>query len=141
MKKLYRSSVLAVLFALFAACLTAVCDAQGTNPGIIPPEAKYAGRSSGEWTAAWWQWALGIPEAQNPVEDTTGEFCAVGQSGPVWFMGSSFGNSIARSCTIPAGKALFLPVFPWIFGAGVGDCGGSDCVVDTLRASAAAAAE
>jgi hypothetical protein len=27
-----------------------------------------------------------------------------------------------RSCTIPAGKAVFMPVFNWIFGAGVFDC-------------------
>src|SRR5437899_92484 len=112
MKKLHCSSGLAVLLALFAVSLSAVTHAQGNNPGIVPPEANYAGRSAGEWTAAWWQWALGIPEAQNPVEDTTGEFCAVGQSGPVWFMGSSFTNCIARQCIRDADKSLFLPVHP-----------------------------
>ena len=141
MLKQNRSIAVATLCAFFAVSFSRTVGAQEKNGGILPPQTKYAGLSYGEWTAAWWQWALGIPEAINPVEDTTGEFCAVDQSGPVWFMGSSFGNSIERSCTIPAGKALFLPVFPWIFGAGVGDCSGPDCVVDTLRASAAAAAE
>ena len=27
-------------------------------------------------TAEWWQWALGAPATVNPVDDTTGEFCA-----------------------------------------------------------------
>src|ERR1044071_3967152 len=136
-----RSFVLAILLVLFAPSLNGGAKAQGTTPGISPPQSHPYGKTYGEWTAAWWQWALSIPEAINPVEDATGEFCAVGQSGPVWFTGSTFGNSIERSCTIPAGKALFLPVFPRIFGGVLGDCSAPDCVVDTLRASAAAAAE
>src|SRR5580765_5316103 len=49
------------------------------NPGIAPPNSNPQGHSYGEWTALWWQWALSIPEAINPLEDTTGQFADVGQ--------------------------------------------------------------
>jgi len=75
--------------------------------------------------------------------DTTGEFAGVGQSGPVWFLAGTFGDSVSRSLTIPAGKAIFFPVNNWIFGAVANDCEpsvpGVTCDVPTLRAAAAAA--
>ncbi len=46
----------------------------------------------------------------NPVEDNTGKFCGLGQSGPVWFLAGTFGGTVERTCTIPAGKALFYPL-------------------------------
>src|SRR4030081_3634226 len=65
----------------------------------------------GQWSARWSQWALAIPKGTNPLLDTTGAKCAVGQGGPVWFLAGTFGSgSVSRSCTVPAGKALFFPV-------------------------------
>jgi hypothetical protein len=113
------------------------------NPGVLPPQSHPHGKTYGEWTAAWWQWALSIPEAQNPVADTPGEFADVGQSGPVWFLAGTFGNSAERTVTIPAGKTIFFPVVNWVFGAAVFDCDptvpGVPCDVPTLREKAAAA--
>ncbi|MGB7815203.1 MAG: hypothetical protein WBL28_02495, partial [Methylotenera sp.] len=40
----------------------------------------------------------------------------------VWLLAWSFGTSVNKSCKIPAGKAIFTPVYNWIFGAGVYDC-------------------
>ncbi len=115
----------------------------GQNAGIVPPGSTSYGHSYGEWTEIWWQWALSIPAANNPVLDSTGEFAGVGQSGPVWFLGSTFGGSERRTFTMPANKAVFLPVYQWIFGACVGDCRPSNpgvkCDVAALQASAAAA--
>jgi hypothetical protein len=102
------------------------------------------GKSYGQWAVAWWQWAFSIPAANNPVLDSTGVFAGVGQHGPVWFLGGSFGDSSERTLTIPAGKAIFMPVHQWVFGASVFDCEPSNpgvpCDVPTLRAAAAAAA-
>ncbi|MBI4821912.1 MAG: hypothetical protein HY791_36980 [Deltaproteobacteria bacterium] len=43
--------------------------------------------------------------------DTDGHNCAVGQSGKIWYVTGSFGGGpITRSCTIPSGKGLFLPI-------------------------------
>jgi len=42
-----------------------------------------------EWSAAWWQWALSIPTASNPLFGKTDD-CNIGQPGPVWFIGGIF---------------------------------------------------
>ena len=113
------------------------------NPRILPPQSHPFGKTYGQWAAAWWQWAFSIPEARNPVADTTGEFAGVGQTGPVWFLAGTFGNSAERIVTVPKGKFIFMPVHNWIFGAGVFDCDptvpGVPCDVPTLREKAAAA--
>jgi hypothetical protein len=116
----------------------------GGNPGILPIGSHPYGKTYGEWTAAWWQWGLGVPAANNPILDTTGASAGADQSGPVWFLGSTFGGSVERTLTIPAGKGIFMPVYQWIFGSCAGDCDPSNpgvpCDVPTLQASAAAAA-
>jgi len=62
--------------------------------------------------AQWWQFMSSIPAAENPLSDTTGEKCAVGQRGDMWFLGGVFAISgtVTRECTIPKGKRLFVPV-------------------------------
>jgi len=84
---------------------------------VVDPNAVAYGRTYGEWSAAWQQWALSVPVANHPLFDN-GD-CSVGQSGPVWFLGGKFcaiGNpncgtsNVVRSCTIPAGKALHVAV-------------------------------
>lgn len=115
------------------------------QPGIIPIQSHPYGQTYGQWAVRWWQWALSIPASSNPVADTSGEFAGVGQSGPVWFLAGTFGNSVERTVTIPAGKGIFLPIHNWIFGAIAGDCDPSNpgvpCDVPTLQAAAAAATE
>ena len=116
-----------------------------SNPGILPPNSTPYGRTYGEWTARWWQWAMSVPADRNPLTDATGEFSGEGQSGPVWFFAGTFGNSVERTCTVPPGKAIFMPVYNWVFGAGAFDCDpsvpGVPCDVPSLRASAAANTE
>jgi hypothetical protein len=85
---------------------------------VIPRDSVAFGRAYGEWAAAWWQWSLSIPATAHPLFDTAG--CNTGQSGPVFFLGGKAcatngppcnPGSASRSCTVPAGKALFFPVF------------------------------
>jgi hypothetical protein len=121
-----------------------VASAGNPNPGILPINSAPYGNSYGAWAAAWWQWALAIPEAQNPLVDPTGQYAGLNQNGPVFFLAGTLGNSAERNVTVPAGKAIFMPVHNWIFGAGVFDCDptvpGVTCDVPTLREKAAAAA-
>lgn len=88
--------------------------AKGGDPRIhvLRKNAKTLGYTPAQWCARWWQWANSIPAASNPIIDQTGEFAAVGQNGPVWFIGGVLGNSgtAERTIKIPAGKALFMPV-------------------------------
>ena len=143
-RKFTRTATMAVLAAL-PLLWAAPALARNPNPGILPPHASSHGATLGEWAARWWQWALGVPADRNPLTDATGEFCGEDQSGPVWFVAGTFGTSVERSCTVPTGKALFMPVFNWIFGSGVFDCDptvpGVECDVPTLRAAAAANTE
>jgi hypothetical protein len=87
---------------------------------------------------------MAIPEATNPNLDPTGANCAVGQVGPVWFLAGTFGtlgDSVTRSCTVPAGKALLLTPLTQLDGAGAFDCEPSApglCDLNALRALAAA---
>jgi hypothetical protein len=81
-----------------------------TNPGVVPLSDKVGGKTYAQWSAAWWQWALGTPKVNNPLIDPTGKFAGEGQSGPVWFLAGNFGGKTTRSCILPAGKALFFPV-------------------------------
>lgn len=58
----------------------------------------------------WWQWVMAIPSSDNPVYDKTGNRCGIGQRGDVWFLAGSTGGKITRSCTVPAGVSLLVPV-------------------------------
>jgi len=80
------------------------------NPRVLPPVAHPFGKTYGEWSASWWQWALAGIADENPVLDPTGANCGFGQSGRVWFLAGTFGGAAERDCTVPIGKALFFPV-------------------------------
>ena len=80
------------------------------NPGVYSADSEPFGTSYGNWTANWWQWVHNVTPDQNVNFDSTGEFCDVGQEGPIWFLGPSFGGKYERSCTIPSGKAILFPV-------------------------------
>ena len=68
-------------------------------------------------SAQWWQWALSIPTSVNPLEDTTGADCMVGQRGDVWFLAGSFNSAgaVHRTCSVPEGAVLFYPIANVIF--------------------------
>ena len=54
---------------------------------------------------------LSIPAVVNPNFDSTGANCGQGQAGNVWFLAGTFGGDpVTRSCTIPAGKGILIPV-------------------------------
>jgi hypothetical protein len=112
------------------------------NPGILPLNSNAFGRSYGEWSAAWWQWLLSIPNATNPNLATGTVDCTLGQTGHVWFLAGTFGGlPVTRDCTIPTGKALFFSPLNGVFGDGVGDCDRNDpnnpCDINKLRELAA----
>ena len=89
------------------------CAGQRFYPGVVPPNAKPYGLTYGEWGARWWQWVFSLPTPVNPLYDTTGANAAAGQHGPVWFLAGTFTGgdaSVARTVTIPAGKALLIPI-------------------------------
>jgi hypothetical protein len=72
---------------------------------------KVYGETMGNWGQMWWQWALSLPFADNPILDDGDVDCSAGQSGKVWFLAGTFGTTANRTCDIEAGKALYVPLF------------------------------
>jgi hypothetical protein len=107
----FQLSVVVSIILAFMVLVPMVATAENQNPGVLPVNSKPYGNTYGEWTAMFWQLAYSIPEPCNPILDTTGEFCNEGQSGKVWFLPGTFGNTgITRECMVPAGKAILIPV-------------------------------
>ena len=114
----------------FIACMAVTLAASGVSPSraqtatpaaaslALPPDATVGGLGLADWVVRSQQWLLSFPSAINPAFDLTGERCAYGQSGPVFFLLQSpaeFGASgtpqnVTRTCTVPFGAALLAPV-------------------------------
>src|SRR5215213_4315010 len=92
----------ALLFGLGLALASASLDG-----AVLPPSSKPYGKTYGEWSAVWWQWALSQPVEAHPFIDDPAFDVTSGQSGSVWFLGTPFGT-VTRSVTIPSGKALLI---------------------------------
>jgi hypothetical protein len=111
-----------VLVGLNAPPTTAEDRDDAPRPLIAPIWTKPGGQTYGRWAAEWWQWALGVPAAVNPILDTTGKDCAQRQVDKVWFLAGSFSSDpVVRACEVPAGKSLFFPLINNFSGAFLND--------------------
>jgi hypothetical protein len=103
---------IAVFSGILLAILTSVGAFAGSlgNPGILPPQSRAFGKTYGQWSGEFWKWEFSIPAVHHPLFDTAD--CGTGQSGKVFFLGGVFNDTgiSTRSCTIPAGKAVFFPL-------------------------------
>jgi hypothetical protein len=108
-------TMIKVLFVLFAFVLRS--NAQAAQPtDVLPPDYLLDGKTNADLSATWWQWAYSTNDEANPVRDSTGVNCSVGQDGKVWFLAGGFGSSkISRQCVIPADKFVFFPVINMIY--------------------------
>lgn len=110
--------VIAYVFSAISCALLPTAEpvsAQDLAPGQLPA-----------LTAQWWQWGLSIPTSVNPLTDTTGQLCMVGQRGSIWFLAGNLSDApaVTRKCSVPADKTLFFPVVNLIsFSAPKGVCG------------------
>jgi hypothetical protein len=103
----FVATAVALLMAMGPRGATVV-DSDGVR--IVDPDHRIFGRTYSELAGEWWNWAFQGPIETFPLFDETGEFCDVGQNGKFWFLAGNFGGTSVRSCTVPAGKALFFPV-------------------------------
>jgi hypothetical protein len=131
--------------------------------GLSLPLATHAELGLNSLTAQWWQWAFSIPntpaevvatpEGPEPFElvgsihplvgddDDFGdpdlfEFCATGQHGEVWFLGGDFsgtGEFFERTCKVPAGKTILLPLINLACTTAEGAATPGDSVVQQSR--------
>ena len=117
MDRRVSQALMAGAFLAIAVCSSAAAANNGLKSRVVQPDTVIAGRTYGEWSAAWWQWALSIPVSSHPLFDNGS--CTVGQSGQVFFLGGKFcatnnpncnASSASRNCTVPSGKSLFFPI-------------------------------
>ena len=87
--------------------------AGSASVNIFPPGSKPYGLAYPEHIENFWKWTLGIPAKDNPINDPTGEKCATGQlntNSSVFYLTFNNGGVSERTCEVPAGKGLFIPV-------------------------------
>jgi hypothetical protein len=101
-----------ILGLLFMFALPSVKFIKGDtiNRGIYPVDSSPYGVPFKMWITKWFNWLGSVPLQENPANDNSGKNCAQKQSGPVWFLAGTAGGEAVRECTIPAGKAILLPV-------------------------------
>ena len=117
-RKTCRQSILtAIGVTLMAAGLTgtiplaALAKADDEKAVVAPMGSLPEGQTYGRWAAQWQEWVVGIPAAENPLTDATGQNCGQRQVDRVWFLaGTSGSDPVVRACDVPADKALFFPL-------------------------------
>ncbi|MBL1263645.1 hypothetical protein [Candidatus Methylomicrobium oryzae] len=89
---------------------------------ILPANTAFA---NNRLSIEWYQWMLSIPPYYNPMFDNSGEKCAIGQHGSVWFLADDWSGSPAttRPCSIPAGKTVYFPVMSTVYFDAPNVCG------------------
>lgn len=97
-------SIAAILMITPLVSLIAVANAQEQEQDISVTEPTK------QLTARWWQWVTSIPPADNPLLDTTGENCQVGDMGDIFFLVGTLGGSADRKCTISEGQDILIPI-------------------------------
>ena len=75
---------------------------------VVKPGDEYQGHSYNELASEWTNWLTAEPIATNPAFDPDGSLCGQNQAGDVWFLASTFGGVVDRTCVVPDGKAIFL---------------------------------
>src|SRR5437016_10782248 len=82
--------------------LLLLAEIASAESDIFSPHSKPFHKTFPQWSAEWWQFVLSFPTSENPLLDSTGERCAIGQHGPVWFLMGTLSGSAERRCSVPA---------------------------------------
>jgi hypothetical protein len=85
------------------------------NANIFTPQDKPYSLTYEEYAKNFWKWLVSIPKTHSPESDLTGERSANGQTNlksPIFYLsiGPNGGPAVERTCTIPNGKGILIPV-------------------------------
>lgn len=115
--KYWQSSIAVVMVVTAFFMASPMAFADNINPGVLAIDAKLGGRTYGQWSENWWQWAYSVKSS------TLGN-CPQ-ESGRMWFLagapvlttgaqihaGSQSTTTTPFNCTVPAGKNIMFPLF------------------------------
>lgn len=98
-------------------------------------QARAYGRTYGEWSKAWWTWALSLEDDGHPVLSEGEVDCSVGQRRKVWYLaGTAGGDPVLRNCNVKRGRSLLYPLINAVFINVAGDCDRPEgCTIDEKR--------
>ena len=81
---------------------------------IFSPSDKPYNVSYVDYAKQFWEWQFSMPgNDEHPIRDDTGVNCANGQknsSSPVFYLSGGGGGTFDRTCEVPKGKGLLIPV-------------------------------
>jgi hypothetical protein len=80
---------------------------------IFAPDTDPYGLPYEDHIKNFWKWIISLPKDQNPWHDETGASCTRGQLGvnsPVFYLSGNGGHQSKRTCNVPSGKGLLIPV-------------------------------
>lgn len=108
--------------AIALLCTDPFAHAQKTNDSrIYAPNELILGMTYGDWSAAWWQFYLQIPNVNNShpfLPNANDGAChnynqpdGSQHAGPVYFLAGVFSaQPVIRYCTVPVGSPILFPV-------------------------------
>jgi hypothetical protein len=108
-------SVLYVLLLLSSQTSTFAASPVTSSVNTFPTDSKPYGLSYEEHIKNFWKWVISLPKDKSPWQDATGANCDNGQSktnSSVFYLSGNGGGISVRTCKVPAGKGLFIPVSP-----------------------------
>lgn len=90
--------------------------ASPASVNILAPNGEPYGLPIDKHIENFWKWQISMPaepEGEHPISDLTGEKCTNGQSNsssPVFYLSGAGGKTVNRTCEVPSGKGLLIPV-------------------------------
>jgi hypothetical protein len=90
---------------------------------LFQPTDKPFGLSYEDHVKNFWKLYLPIPKNVNPLEDRTGAMCNYGKNGQnetktIFYLTGNSGGNTVKTCKIPTGLGLFIPVLAGEFSQG-----------------------
>jgi hypothetical protein len=76
---------------------------------VLSPSSLLFERNLASWSESWWRWTFSVPAERNP-ELVLDSACDVGQSDSVFFVPSYESTTFQRTCRVPAGKPVLVPL-------------------------------
>ena len=102
--------LLGISIAFLTSQIVLPAYAQGNNSAVYSKDSTPFGVPYKDWITRWWQWDVGIPISQHPRDNYTAEKCTVNQNGSVWYLPDILTGKEERTCTVPEGKAILVPL-------------------------------